>query len=146
MHRIDEAVEQLIRADLTNAAYIVQDWSASLLIMRLALRDPKKLEQLLVVPMPSVDLGRQIYAPHVAAWDGFQTVENLAIPAIRVMRDLLEGRSDKLESLQLEFDISVGASAATAHSGPTLRCVVSEGPFEGSIQDDMRSQLSESWL
>ncbi len=104
MQRVDGAAEQLLASDLRHSAFIVQDWAASLLMVTLAMRDLARLRQLLVVPVPFDELTRQVQGPNVMQWEGQHDVNDLAVPAVRVLLDRVEGRSTQVASVQINFE------------------------------------------
>jgi|GEM_PF-4444552 len=131
MHRIEQVVEQLLNVDLTGAAFIVQDWAASLVMMTLAMRDAKKLSQLLVVPLPSEDLCRQIQGPNVVKWTGMHSIDQLATPAAESLIRAVESKGEQPQSIQIEFDCKMVQLAPE----PQMSCNVTPAPYIASKEE-----------
>lgn len=110
MDRIDDVVSQLMDAEqsLDHAAYIVQNWSASLLMPTLSLRTDKA-ERLLLAPLPSMELCELLRGPNVLRWDRMLMPRDLVVPSVEQMLAVLEGRQKSLRSVELMLTCRVEA-------------------------------------
>jgi len=106
MDRIDQAAEQLSRTDLHQAAFIVQDWSASLLMTPLLARCPHA-GKLLLAPYPSTDLCKLMRGPNVMQWDHSISIADLAGPAADQLLACLNGKCERPMSVHLDAKCAV---------------------------------------
>lgn len=104
MSQIDRVAQQLLRSNLENAAYIVEDWAVSMLMTTMAMRDVDKVRQLLIVPAPFTEICKQLWpGPNVMRWTRTHSTDALVEPAVNAMTALLEGATDKLESVEVTY-------------------------------------------
>lgn len=102
INRIEEAAELLQRQDLRNAAYIVQDWSASILLSKLSVRC-EHFNELLVAPIPVPRLCQSLFGRNIVIWDQMLPGSEMAIQAVQQMVEYQAGRQSGLNSVQFKI-------------------------------------------
>lgn len=102
MNRVDQAAEQLSQSDLRRAAFIVQDWAASLLMSPLQARN-KDAVNLLLAPVPSQELTELLDGPNVIPWSRVTYMREMAEPALEQLLACIEGKKKRPWSVRLEM-------------------------------------------
>ncbi|MFW6039054.1 MAG: GntR family transcriptional regulator [bacterium] len=144
MNRLDQAVSQLLTSDLRNAAYIVQDWSSTLLMPLLSGRT-RDADQLLLAPMPMSELVDALDGPNVLMWDRAICISDLAAPAVEQLLACVEGRQPRPQSVRFEATCTPQPMGERGGMSLKLRQRVIE-PAEHDSQDQQPSTPTGAWM
>ncbi len=112
LNSVSAAVKRLRQSHSDRAAYIVQDWSSSLLISEYMAREQDRGKMLFApVPMPQgLEIAESV---SVVKWDRLLASDDLVVPGIEEMNRLLERQQDRLHSWRLDFECRFVQTAPT---------------------------------
>lgn len=100
--RIMTAADTIGRADLSKAAYIVEDWSAMMLRNSLAMRN-SDAEKLLLLPVSDV-LEQSMTGPNVVQWSRSLRANDYSREAVNSLADFIEGQQTHVRSVSFETE------------------------------------------
>lgn len=99
--RISKVAETICKSDISNAAYIVGDWSYPLLPTALKMACPNA-DKMLIVPIFRQLYGRPLLASNIVNWTRMWTTSDLAEPAVNALIDAVENSRQEIQSTTVE--------------------------------------------